>query len=100
MQSIGQLVRRLRGLWTYFSYFLHEGELGSGSRFSQWKSGFHEPLVSGSHSCSCVSYGGLWKNFFFLYVKVDMFSEVDSRPAGEVRTRKSGHYLYELPVDV
>ena len=37
---------------------------------SQWKSGFHEPLVSGSHSCSCVSYDGLWKNFIYSTLKV------------------------------
>ena len=59
-------VRRLRRLWTDFTYFLPDGELGSGGRFSQWKSGFHEPLVSGSHSCSCVSCDGLWKNFIFI----------------------------------
>ena len=66
LQSIGQLVRRLRRLWTNFTYFLHDGGFGSGGRFSQWKFGFHEPLVSGSHSCSCVSYDGLWKNFIFI----------------------------------
>ena len=44
-----QPVRRLRRLRTKFSYFLRDGELGSGVRFSLWKSGFHELLVSGSH---------------------------------------------------
>ena len=48
------------------------------------------------HASAVVAYGRI----SFFYVKVDMYSEVDSRPAGVVRTRKSGHYLYELPVDV
>ena len=49
---------------------LREGELGSDGRFLVWKSCFHEPFVSGSHSsCSCV-YGGFWKNFI-LHAKMD-----------------------------
>ena len=37
----------------------------------------------------------------FFYVKVDMYSEVDFRACpGAVRTRKSGHYSYELFDDV
>ena len=43
------------------------------------------------HASAVVAYGRI----SFFYVKVDMYSEVDSRPAGVVCTRKSGHYLYE-----
>ena len=41
------------------------------------------------HSGNLVSTSPLYLGF-----------EVDSRPAGVVRTWKSGHYLYELLVDV
>ena len=37
----------------------------------------------------------------FFYVKVDTYPEVDFRACpGAVRTKKSGHYSYELPDDV
>ena len=37
----------------------------------------------------------------FFYVKVDTYPEVDIRAfPGAVRTRKSGHYSYELSDDV
>ena len=55
------------GLWMIFSYFLRDGEHGSGGRFSLWKSGFpRAPCIWQSLSeCSYVSHDGFWKNFIY-----------------------------------
>ena len=68
-------------------------------RFSQWKSGFHEPLVSGSHCVHARQLRRLLEEFHFLREGVLDLRSILVLP-GVVRTRKSGHYPCELPVDV
>ena len=70
------------GLRTSCSYFPRGGELVSGGRFSLWKSGFHEPFVSGSHCVFLRQLRRLLESLFF-YVK---WARPDIDSPGGVRT--------------
>ena len=99
LQFIGQLVRRLRGFWNNLPFFHVKVNL---DREVDSRGGNLDIICTSSIWQFMRQLQRLLEEFqVFLYVEVDSFPEVDSWAGpGAVRTRKFGHYSYELSDDV